>query len=189
MKAMESLSGVLGNRPVPYAGAAAVLLAAILVFLDWITWIEVNESILFTLPLVLGAAARDRRLLWGLTGVLTATAVAVYSVQIPAGRFSLGEPFFINRLLAVVDLVIVAGLLHVWMSAVNILDAQARSLKKQNAALEAANGELLRCREEITRQNEELDRRRLEAEEACGRKTRLLTWCRTTSARPSVRLT
>ena len=118
---------------------------------------------------------RDRRLLWGLTGVLTGTAVAVYSVQIPAGRFSLGEPFFINRLLAVVDLVIVAGLLHVWMSAVNILDAQARSLKKQNAALEAANGELLRCREEITRQNEELDRRRLEAEEACGRKTRLLT--------------
>jgi signal transduction histidine kinase len=168
MKATESLSGLLGNRPVPYAGPAAVMLAAILVFIDWITWIELNESILFTLPLILCAAARDRRLLWGLTGILTATAIAVYFVQIPVGRFSLGEPFFINRFLSIMDLLLVAGLLHVWMYAVNILDSQARALTRQNEALEAA-------REEITLQNEELNRRRQEAEEASGRKTRLLT--------------
>jgi signal transduction histidine kinase len=42
------------------------------------------------------------------------------------------------------------------------------------ASLDAANRELRRCHEEITRQNEELHRRRQEAEEASGRKTRLL---------------
>src|SRR5262249_896899 len=49
-----------------------------------------------------------------------------------------------------------------------------RSSKVQNEQLDAANRELRRCHEEITRQNEELDRRRREAEEASGRKTRLL---------------
>jgi len=174
MRAKESLSRALLYRPVPYAGIAAVVMAAILVVIDWVTWIELNESILFTLPLVLGAAARDRRLLWGLTLFLTATAFAVYSVQIPPGAFSPREPYFINRILAVADLVVVAGLLHVWMVAVDTLEAQAQSLQQQNEALEAANCELVRCREEITRQNEEIDRRRQEAEDASGRKTRLL---------------
>jgi signal transduction histidine kinase len=152
-----------------------VALAVVVILIDWLTWIELNESILFTLPLVLGAAARDRRLLWALTLFLSITAFSVYAVQIPPGSFSLREPFFINRILAVVDLIVVAGLLHVWMLAVDALEAQALSLKQQNEALEAANNELVRCREEITRQNEELDRRRQEAEEASGRKTRLLT--------------
>lgn len=174
MTARKGLLGLLYHRPLPAAGALAVGLAAVLVFVDWVTWIELNESILFPLPLVLAAMARSRRLVWGLTLFLVATIFAVYAVQIGPGVFAAREPFFVNRVLSAVTVTLTAGLLHAWTLALEELDEQDRSLKRQNEQLDAANRELVRCQEEITRQNEELDRRRREAEEASGRKTRLL---------------
>jgi signal transduction histidine kinase len=174
MRARKSLLGLLHHRPLPLAGALAVCLAAILVLIDWITWIELNEAILYTLPLILAAMARNRRLLWGLTLLLVGTTFAVYAMQIRPGAFSLREPFFVNRVLATVTVLLTAGLLHAWTLALDKLEEQGHSLKVQNEQLDAANRELLRCHEEITRQNEELDRRRREAEEASGRKTHLL---------------
>ena len=149
-------------------------LAAVEVAVDWVTWIELNEAIVYTLPLVLAAMARNRRLLWGLTLFLVGTTFAVYAMQIGPGAFSLGEPFFVNRLLAAVTVLLTAGLLHAGTLALEKLDEQSHALKVHNERLDAANRELLRCQAEITRQNEELDRRRREAEEASGRKTRLL---------------
>src|SRR6516165_3713738 len=90
----------------------------------------------------------------------------VYTVQIPPGVFSSREPLFVNRVLAAAALLLTAGLLHVWMTAVETTEAQSRALKGQNEQLEAANRELHRREQEIARQNEELDRRRREAEEA-----------------------
>ena len=49
-----------------------------------------------------------------------------------------------------------------------------RLLHARNAQLETANRELVLRDEQIARQNEELDRRRRAAEEASGRKSRLL---------------
>jgi len=167
MKATEKLARVLMYRPVAYAGSAAVILAIIVAVIDWITWIELDESIVFSLPLLLVAAARNRRLLWGLTIALAITTFAVYAVQIPPGTFSWHEPFFIDRLLSFVVLISTAGVLHAWTLALDALEAQAGSLQRQNQ-------ELVRCREEITRQNEELDRARREAEAASGRKSELL---------------
>jgi signal transduction histidine kinase len=61
----------------------------------------------------------------------------------------------------------IASLLTVWMKAADTMDAQGRALKDQNERLEAANAL-------ITEQNDELERRRREAEDASGRKSRLL---------------
>jgi signal transduction histidine kinase len=174
MEARKSLSGLLHHRPRPAAGVLAVCLAAIMVVIDWATWIELNEAIVYTLPLVLAAMARSRRLLWGLALFLVGTIFAVYAMQTAPGAFSPREPFFVNRVLAAATVVVTVGLLHALTLALDKLEEQAVRLRVQNEQADAANRELLRCYEEITRQNEELDRRRREAEAASGRKTRLL---------------
>ncbi len=102
---------------------------------------------------MLVATTRDRRLLWGLAIVLTLVSFAIYAVQIPAGRFALDEPFFVNRVLAAVTMVVMTVLLHLGTLTVDALEAS---------------------RETILRQNAELDARRCEAEDASHRKTRLL---------------
>jgi signal transduction histidine kinase len=157
----------LTHSAVPIADLLAVLLAAIVVFVDWSTWIELNVSIVYGIPLVLLAVSRNRRLLWALATVLVSTTFAVYPVQIAAGTFSFHEPMFINRVLAGITIVLTAGLLHAWTLAVDTLDAQGRALKVQNGQLEAAQKEILE-------KNQELERRRAEAEQASRRKTRLL---------------
>ena len=48
-----SLLGIWRRRPLAAAGGLAVCLAAIQVFIDWTTWIELNEAIVYTLPLVI----------------------------------------------------------------------------------------------------------------------------------------
>lgn len=146
MSPTKSLLELLHHRPVPFAGTLAVLLVSTEVVIDWGTWIQLNIAILYTVPLVLAAAARSRRLLWVLVTVSISTTFAVYFVQIPRGAFSLGEPFFVNRLLAAVAVLLTAALLHAWTLALDKLEAQ----------------------------NEELDRRRQEAEAASGRKSHLL---------------
>src|SRR5437899_2963664 len=132
MAAKRNLLKLLYRRPVPLAGLLAVALAATQVFIDWITWVELNVSISYTVPLILAAAARSRRLLLGLALLLVSMTFAVYSVQIPPGMFSLQEYFFVNRVLAAVSVLLTAGLLHAWTLALDALDAQAQHLKEQN---------------------------------------------------------
>jgi signal transduction histidine kinase len=126
--------------------ALAVLLAAIEVFLDFTTWIQLNVAIVYGLPLVLAAASRSRRLVWAMAGSLVAATFIVYALQIPPGAFHLKEPFFVNRVLAAATVVLTATLIHVLITAIDALDARRR----------------------------ELDQQRMEAEEASDRKTRLL---------------
>jgi signal transduction histidine kinase len=144
---------ILPAVSVRVAGLLAVLLALTEVFIDWVTEIQVNVSMVYGLPLVVAAATRSRRLLWALMVFLVLTTFAVYAVQIPPGVFSPREPLFVNRVLAALALVLTAGLLHVGLIGIDILESQRRSLKEQN---------------------EELERRRREAEEASVRKTRFL---------------
>lgn len=149
----KGFPGFLPHVSQRMAGIQALLLALTEVFIDAITGIQLNVSIIYGLPLVVGAATRSRRLLWALVPLLFVTTLIVYSVQIPAGTFSLREPLFANRVLAALSLVLTACLLHVGLIAVDVLEMQRRSLEEQK---------------------EEVDRRRREAEEASSRKTRLL---------------
>ncbi len=159
---------------VPWVVPCALSLAAVEVFIDWVTWVQLNLSIVYSLPLVILAVARKRQLLWGLAFVLIIMTFAVYSYQIPPGVFSLHEPFFIDRILSAVTIILTAGLLHAWTLALDALRMQRQSIRAKNDQLEVANRELVRYEEEISRQNEELKRRREEAEEASKRKTELL---------------
>jgi signal transduction histidine kinase len=167
MKRKKVFARVLAHPGFHFAGVLAIVLAAAEVFIDWTTWIQLNISIVYSLPLVLAAATRNRRLIWGLMLVLISMTFAVYYQQIPAGVFGLHEPFFVNRVLAALALVITAALLHGWTLAIDAIEVQRRALKEQNEQLELAQ-------EEIKVKNKELERRRGEAEEASRRKTQLL---------------
>jgi signal transduction histidine kinase len=153
MKTSTRVLDFLLRRPVPLAGTSAVLLALAEVSVDWTTWVELHVEVIYGLPLVLAALGRSRRLLWGLVVFLVAMTFAVYVAQIEPGVFTLGEPHFINRVLAAVTLILTGGLFHAWIDAANAVEAQSLSL---------------------IHQNEELDRLRRSAEEASGRKTQLL---------------
>jgi len=154
--------------------ATALALALCIMAVDFTTWIELDVASVYPIPLVLAAGTRKRAFLWLLTLLIVVTTFVVYAVQIPAGVFSLHEPFFDNRVLDLVGVVLTAALLHVWIRSVEIREAQVRLLDEKNGELEAANAELLRREARIAEQNELLERRRREAEEASGRKTELL---------------
>jgi signal transduction histidine kinase len=141
------------ERPVPLAGLFAVLLAVAEIAFDWITRVQLDGSALYGLPLVLAAVARSRRLLWGLAAVLIAMTFAAYSTQIGPDTFSLDEPYFVNRVLSAVSLVLTAALCQVIVLAGDKLGTQRRSLVEQNR---------------------ELDELRRAAEDASSRKTQLL---------------
>jgi signal transduction histidine kinase len=141
------------DRPMPPAGWLAIAVALLEAAADWTTWVELHVPAVYGVPLVLAAVARNRRLVWVLTAFLVFMNFASYMAQIRRGAFSFAEPFFINRALSAVSLIITAALCHVWIVAGSRLAAQRRSL---------------------ARQNEELDRLRRIAEEANARKTQLL---------------
>jgi len=169
----ESLKRLLRKR-LPWAGRLAVALAVLEIGLDYSTWVELNVATIYSLPLVLAAAARNRRLLWVLTFALACASFVVYFQQVHPGSFSWSEIFFVERLLSTTTVILTAVLLDAWTRLLDILDEQSRSLAEQNERLVTANDELRAHKEEIQRQNELLDRRRQEAEDASSRKSRLL---------------
>jgi signal transduction histidine kinase len=154
-----SRAQVLYRRPA-VLGALAIALAAVGIVVDVTTWIQLNIAIMFSPPLVLAAAARSRRLLWGLAFVLVIVTFIVYWLQNAHGNASLHDEYFINRLLAAVNIVIAAALLH--------------ALSRAGDILEARNRQLAAAQREVMQRNRELDLQRAEAEEASDRKTRLL---------------
>ncbi len=110
-----------------------------LVSADISTWNELDIATIYGLPLMLAGVTRSRRLLWVLTALLTITTFAVYFLQIPPDRFTLSDPFFLNRVLDVVALLLMAGLLHIWIRLVDASETHARLIKVQNEKLEAGN--------------------------------------------------
>jgi signal transduction histidine kinase len=109
-----------------------------LIAVDVVTWVELDVAAVFGLPLLLVGPTRSRRLLWSLAALLTITTFTVYAMQIPEGAFTLKETFFINRVLDVVELLLIAALLHFRMAAADTSDAQAQLIAHQNEKLEAA---------------------------------------------------
>lgn len=109
-----------------------------LIVADFMTWIELDVATIFGLPLVLATALGSRRLLWMLAALLTATTFIVYALQVPPGAFALREPFFVNRVLDSVSLLVMTGLLHLWMRSLETSEMQARLISEQNEKLEAA---------------------------------------------------
>jgi len=118
--------------------AGVFIVALGLVVTDLVTWIQLDIATIFSLPLVLIAPARSPRLLWSLAAVLTVATFVVYVLQMPPGMFLLREKFFVNRVLDVANLLLIAVLLHVRMNSADAREAQARLIKEQSEKLEAA---------------------------------------------------
>jgi signal transduction histidine kinase len=118
--------------------AAVFIIALGLVVVDLVTWIELDIAAIFSLPLVLIAPSRSPRLLWFLAALLTVATFVVYALQTPPGVFLLHETFFVNRVLDVADLLLIAVLLHIRMNTADAKEAQARLIKEQNEKLDAA---------------------------------------------------
>lgn len=118
--------------------AAVFIVALCLVVADLVTWIQLDIATIFSLPLVLIAPTRSPRLLWLLAVLLTIATFAVYAYQISPGVFMLRETFFVNRVLDVADLVLIAALLHIRMNSAQARETQARLIKEQDEKLEAA---------------------------------------------------
>src|SRR6185437_11198443 len=162
------------DASVKFAYAFAIAVAVAEIALDLGTWAELDIASIYGIPLVVAAFTRNRRLLWGLAFALTLATFIAYALQISPGAFDLHEALFVNRVLDVVGLLVTAGLVQVWMTSMDIREAQAKLLREQNRKLEVANDLLIAHETQILSQNEELIRRRHEAEEASGRKTRFL---------------
>ncbi|HEX6794465.1 MAG TPA: HAMP domain-containing sensor histidine kinase [Casimicrobiaceae bacterium] len=167
MKTKAKHSDRRPDRSIVFAACSAIVLAVAEVALDLGTWVELDVAAIYGIPLVLAAFARSRRLLWGMTVALVVATFVTYALQTTAGSFGLQEALFVNRVLDAVALLLIAGLLHVWMASLDVRDAQSRLLREQN-------GKLVAHEAQIVQQNEELTRSRREAEDANGRKTRLL---------------
>ena len=114
------------------------VVALCLVVADLVTWIQIDIATIFGFPLVLAASIRNPRLLWSLATLLTIATFVVYAYQIPPGAFMLHETFFVNRVLDVADLLLIAVLLHIRMNLAKARETQARLIEEQDAKLEAA---------------------------------------------------
>jgi signal transduction histidine kinase len=139
-------------------GALAIALAGAEVLVDVTTSIQLNVAIIYSLPLVLAAAARSRRLLWSLAFVLVCITFIAYWQQ--SDVRALHDEYFVNRVLAALSILLAAALLH--------------GLSVAAETVEARNRQLSAFQQEITARNRELDLQRAQAEEASDRKTRLL---------------
>jgi len=111
------------DRTVVFAGWFAILVSVAEVIVDLGTWVELDIATIYGIPLVLAAFARDRRLLWGLTAALMLVTFIAYGVQIPNGSFAVREALFVNRALDAVALLLIAGLLQIWMTSLDVRDA------------------------------------------------------------------
>jgi signal transduction histidine kinase len=165
-------SHFLADPRVLYVGVLAVASCAIAI--DFATWVELDIASIYPIPLVMAAALRKRAFLWSLAAVFVVSTLVVYVLQMPAGAFALGEPYLVNRVLDVVGIVVMAAILHVWIRSVEVREQQVRLLDEKNRELAAANAELTKREAQIAAQNAALEERRREAEEASGRKTRLI---------------
>lgn len=155
-------------------GVLAVGVAALAAVLDWATWIELNVSVLYCLPLVLAAIAKRRRLVWTLTLVLLAVTFAVYWDQVPADAAPGWNPFLLDRLLSAISVLVSAGILDAWLRSQRARDRQNQVLDRQNARLEAINRDLLAHKDEIARTNKELEAKRAQVEAISAGKTQML---------------
>lgn len=133
-----------------------LVLALAVTVADVFTSGDVIIPFLFAVPLAFAAASRDARFLWLVTGVTIILTIGLNFWGRGVAHPDMVLAALVNRLLASISLVSIAGAFHLWMRAEQALEAQRLLREKQNEELETINAELSQREEEIVRQNEEL---------------------------------
>ncbi|HYO09904.1 MAG TPA: ATP-binding protein [Tepidisphaeraceae bacterium] len=162
------------------AAAIAIVAAALLITADVTTGLAINFAIFKGVPLILAAAARSRRLLWALAAVLLVATVGVFWAE--ASYYADVDPasfrvLLINRTFAMLAMLLVASILHVWIGADVRAQQAAREIALHNQDLAAREEEIQRQNEELQSQTEELERQSEElrvANEELAQRERML---------------
>ncbi|MGH8802634.1 MAG: sensor histidine kinase [Casimicrobiaceae bacterium] len=117
--------------------AAAFAVTLGMAFVDLTTPNQLNVAIAYSLPLLLAGGTRSRWLLWTLTALLAVVTFVAYAQGIGFSAFTATDPFFVNRILDVASLLVVAVLLQIAMVMADTREAQARMIHEQNERLQA----------------------------------------------------
>ncbi len=135
---------------------AATLSFLIVVCLDALLAKHVVAPVLYGVSLASLYWSRSRRLLWGFTVLaLLATGAVWFWARSPL-EVDPVTASAINRLLAGAGVLVIALLVQLQMSSVELADRRRESLRKQFAELQELNEQVSQREEEIVRQNEEL---------------------------------
>jgi PAS domain S-box-containing protein len=134
----------------------ALASALVCVLFNWFIPTNILVPLLYAVPLFLAAWARDLRFLWVLALILSGlNFLILYWGARPLEPFN-PQVLFINRLLAAMQIYLVAAAVHLLVKARLVTETQQLALEKQRDELEQINQELTQREEEIVRQNEEL---------------------------------
>jgi signal transduction histidine kinase len=147
------------GNPLPKTTAIVLAAAAVvgIAVADWLTTRRVNLASLYVIPMVIAAAAVNRRLMWSVTVAALVLSLAMFPLMSGAGDTPAEDrAYFTNRAIFGVVLLIVGALLHGFVATYRKLELGREILLKRREALESANAELAAREEEVTSQNEEL---------------------------------
>jgi len=106
-------------------------------------------SIGFGVPIVVIAWFRNRTILWTSVAAFSVLVILIYFVVRPSQQSTNIREDLLSGALVLLDMLVVAGISHLWI-------VNSESFQKQNRQLESTNTELATREEEIARQNEEL---------------------------------
>lgn len=141
--------------PVTGAAVLTLALAVVGVIADFLTPLEVLVPVVFGVPILLCLWVRDRRFLWGVTVFLIiADLLPIVTAQGPVAHEAAVD--YLNRGLVLLDLLLIALLVHLTLQAQRGADEHRQAIERHNTELEAINRTLTEREEEIVRQNEEL---------------------------------
>ena len=160
---------------------AAVLVsagfAAMLVVIDIVTGPNLNLAIFKTVALLVCAAGRDRRILWGMCGALLVTTFSVLALEWSQSSADLHPSMVANRVFTGITLVLVTVILDAWIRSEAETSRAAAAIAQQNRELATREEEITRQNEELQSQTEELERQSEElrvANEELAQRERML---------------
>jgi signal transduction histidine kinase len=142
--------------PPPLAVGLTLVSIAGIALIDYYTSRRVNGAILYSLPLIVAAAAMSRRLIWSVAALGAALTLLVFWFEPTPLEPWESRYILTNRLIATGELFLLAGILHAFVGTYQKLERGRGLLMQRRAELERTNAELAAREEEITRQNEEL---------------------------------
>jgi two-component system CheB/CheR fusion protein len=168
------------------AAAAFVVMAALAWMRLRLPW-DAVLPIGYTIPLVLIAWFRSRWILWAAVAGLVATMIAKQMLpneqvsEHVAGVYTRGS--WRGTSLIILNLLVLAGLCHLWIASLDRIEAQNAQLANANAELAERDAKILRNIEALRTQTMELERQGIETEklliEVARERTRFETVLRT----------
>lgn len=150
------------NQPLlkrPSWSASLVVCTVLVAIMGWLRLSVLADDVVplaFGLPLLACLWTRNRLLLWLMVVALAILSLVKFAWVIsPEDALDAGG-VFLAQSLVVCELLLLAGVIHLFINAQDRLDERNRLLARVNADLAAANQSLAAREEQIMRQNEEL---------------------------------